>query len=82
VRTSVALFIVGELIALAGFAMWSLPLALILAGVQCAGLALLRQPTVLTASPPVRSHRRPTIGARLRRLDLTRLLPARRRAVA
>jgi hypothetical protein len=82
VRTSVALFVVGELLGLAGFAMWSIPLALVLAGAQCVGLALLRQPAVLTASPKPKSHRKPSPLARLRRIELGRFMPVRRRAVA
>ncbi|HWB37045.1 MAG TPA: hypothetical protein VHA75_13575 [Rugosimonospora sp.] len=82
-RTSVALLVVGEVLALTGFALWSVPLALVLAGVQCVGLALLRQPATLTASPGPRSHRRPSPLARLRRFDWSRLVrPVRRRAVA
>jgi hypothetical protein len=80
VRISVALFVVGELFGLAGFAMWSVPLALVLAGVQCVGLALVRDAAVLKTSPA--AHRRQPVR-RLRTPDWSRLWkPWRRRAVA
>ena len=41
-RASVSYLLAGDLIALVGFGMWSVPLALVLAGVQLAVFGLLR----------------------------------------
>jgi hypothetical protein len=43
VRASIILFAAGELLALVGIGLWSIPLALVLAGVQCVALALFRE---------------------------------------
>ena len=47
-RANIALFVVGQCLALTGVALWSLPLALILAGTQCAAIGLLRDETAWT----------------------------------
>lgn len=42
-RASIVLLVCGELAALAGIGCWSIPAALIVAGVQCVGVGLLRE---------------------------------------
>lgn len=64
-RVNVALFTAGALLVLIGVAMWSLPAVLVLAGLPCIGLGLLRaeaarKPAAKPAKAAVRPrHRRP-----------------------
>jgi hypothetical protein len=72
VRASIVLFVLGEALTLGGVALWSIPLALILAGIQCVSLALLREGGTESAAAVVRrpavpkTHRRPSWRKRIR----------------
>jgi hypothetical protein len=81
VRASVVLFVLGEALLLAGVGMWSIPLAMVLAGIQCTGLALFREhaaaaPAARQAAskPDVRRHRRTGVRSLLTRRPKLRLV--------
>lgn len=75
-RVNVALFASGGALVLAGVAMWSVPAALILAGLPCIGLGLLRT----EAAKATKAAGKSTVQRHRRARGMLRLVPPLRRA--
>jgi uncharacterized membrane protein len=60
VRASVVAFLVGEALALVGIGLWSVALALVVAGVQLAAVGLLRESR--TARQPAKEKKARSVG--------------------